>query len=134
MEYADKKPAKGSGTLRLDGGDMLLSLRGIQRYSREHHTLQYIKSCVTDTYIYDFLLSTHSLHANVSSDNLGTVGPANQTGCIILCAGNLADEKFYAFNEVSRMKFLGTVVHRLTELLPNHWQHRRNLYHNYIFK
>jgi hypothetical protein len=32
------------------------------------------------------------------------------------------------------MKFLGTVVHRLTELLPNHCQHRRNLYHNYIFK
>jgi hypothetical protein len=28
------------------------------------------------------------------------------------------------------MKFLGTVVHRLTELLPNHWQHRGNLYHN----
>jgi hypothetical protein len=30
--------------------------------------------------------------------------------------------------EVSR------TVHRLTELLPNHWQHRRILYHNYIFK
>jgi hypothetical protein len=27
--------------------------------------------------------------------------------------------KLYAYNEVSRMKFLGTVVHRLTELLPN---------------
>jgi hypothetical protein len=32
------------------------------------------------------------------------------------------------------MKFLGAVVHRLTELLPNHCQHRGNLYHNYIFK
>jgi hypothetical protein len=62
------------------------------------------------------------------------VGPANQNGCVILCVGNLADEKFQAFNEVSRMKFLGTVVHRLTELLPNHCQHRGNLYHYYIFK
>jgi hypothetical protein len=49
----------------------------------------------------------------------------------MLRVGNLADEKF---NEVSRMKFLGTVIHTLTELLPNHWQHRGNLYHNYIFK
>jgi hypothetical protein len=55
-------------------------------------------------------------------------------GCIIRCVANLADKKFYAFNEVSRMKFLGTVVHRLTELLPNHCQHRANLYHNDIFK
>jgi abortive infection bacteriophage resistance protein len=30
------------------------------------------------------------------------------------------------------MKFLGTVVHRLAELLWNHCQHRGNLYHNYI--
>jgi hypothetical protein len=30
------------------------------------------------------------------------------------------------------MKFLGTVVHRLTELLPNHCQHRGNLYRKYI--
>jgi hypothetical protein len=35
-------------------------------------------------------------------------GPANQNGCIILCVGNLADKNFQAFNEVSRMKFLGT--------------------------
>jgi hypothetical protein len=52
----------------------------------------------------------------------------------MLRVGNLADEKFYAFNEESRMKFLGTVVHRLAELLPNHCQHRGNLYHNYILK
>jgi hypothetical protein len=32
------------------------------------------------------------------------------------------------------MKFLGTVVHRLTELLPNHCQHGENIYHNYVFK
>jgi hypothetical protein len=62
-----------------------------------------------------------------------TVGPVNQNGCIILCVSNLVDEKFQAFNEVSRMKFLGTVLHRLTELLLNHCQHR-DLYHNYIFK
>jgi hypothetical protein len=31
------------------------------------------------------------------------------------------------------MKCLGTVVHRLTEVLPNHCQHRGNLYHNCIF-
>jgi hypothetical protein len=30
--------------------------------------------------------------------------------------------------------FLGTVVHRLTELLPNHCQHRGNHHHKYIFK
>jgi hypothetical protein len=47
---------------------------------------------------------------------LHIVGPANQNDCITLCVGNLADKKFYAFNEVSRMKFLGTVIHRLTEL------------------
>jgi hypothetical protein len=29
------------------------------------------------------------------------------------------------------MQFLGTVVHRLTELLTNHCQHRQNIYHNY---
>jgi hypothetical protein len=62
------------------------------------------------------------------------VGPANQNGCIILCVGNLADEKFQAFNEISCMKFLETIVNSLTELLPNHCQHRGNLYHNYIFK
>jgi hypothetical protein len=45
---------------------------------------------------------------------------SEKNGCIILCVANLADDKF---NEVSRMKFLGTVVHRLTELLPNHCQH-----------
>jgi hypothetical protein len=65
--------------------------------------------------------------------NTPIVGPANQNGCIILCVGNLADEKFWAFNEISRMKFLRTVVRRLTELLPNHCQHRGNLYHNSIF-
>jgi hypothetical protein len=64
----------------------------------------------------------------------GIVGPANQNGCIILSVGNLANEKLQAFDEVSRMKFLGIVVHRLTELLPSHCQHRGNLYHNYIFK
>jgi hypothetical protein len=26
--------------------------------------------------------------------HISTVGPANQNGCIILCADNLADEKF----------------------------------------
>jgi hypothetical protein len=64
------------------------------------------------------------------------LGPANQSGCIILCVDNLVDEKFLAFNEVTRMKILRTVVHRLTELLPNHCQHRGNLYHtcNYTFK
>jgi hypothetical protein len=62
------------------------------------------------------------------------VGAANQNGCITLCVGNLADENFQAFNDVSCMKFLGTVVHRLTELQPNHCQHRGNIYHNYIFK
>jgi hypothetical protein len=66
------------------------------------------------------------------STNSGIVGPANRNDCIILRVGNLADAKFLVFNEVSRMKFLGTVVHRLTELLPNHCQHRGNLYHNYI--
>jgi hypothetical protein len=71
---------------------------------------------------------------NLSQFNNYIVGPANQDGCIILRVGNLADEKFYAFNEVSRMKFLGTVVHRLTELPPNHCQHRGNLYHICIFK
>jgi hypothetical protein len=30
------------------------------------------------------------------------------------------------------MKFLGTVIHRLIELVPNHCQHRGNLYHYYI--
>jgi hypothetical protein len=66
---------------------------------------------------------------------LGRVGPANQNRCIILSVGNLRMKSSgWAFNEVSRMKFLGTVIHRLTELLPNHCQHRGNLYHNYIFK
>lgn len=38
------------------------------------------------------------------------------------CVDNLADEKFYAFNEVSSMKLLETTVHRLTKLLLNHCQ------------
>jgi hypothetical protein len=45
-----------------------------------------------------------------------------------------ADEKFKAFKEVSRVKFLGTVVHRLAKLLPNHCQHQGNLSHNYVYK
>jgi hypothetical protein len=73
-------------------------------------------------------------HANTPDVFTDILVPANQNGCITLCVGNLADEKFQAFYEVSRMKFLRTVVHRLTELLPNHCQHRGNLYHNYIFK
>jgi hypothetical protein len=77
------------------------------------------------------------LHCTSSTQPLtemSIVEPANPNSCITLRVGNLADEKFYAFNEVARMKFLGTVVHRLTELLPNHCQHRGNLHHNYIFK
>jgi hypothetical protein len=76
-----------------------------------------------------------SYNLTQSSVQLLTIlGPASRNGCVILCVGNLAGENFYAFNEVSRMKFLGTAVHRLTELLANHCQHRGNLYHTYIFK
>jgi hypothetical protein len=75
-------------------------------------------------------VATSETHSGKSS----IVGPANQGGCIIRSVGNLVDEKFQAFNKVSHMKFSGTVVQRLTELLPNYYQHRQNRYHDYIFK
>jgi hypothetical protein len=67
-------------------------------------------------------------------DIYSIVAPTNRNGRIILCVGNIADEKFQAFNEVSRLKFLGTVIHRLTGLLPNHCQHREIVCHNHIFE
>jgi hypothetical protein len=70
----------------------------------------------------------------ISTDQHAIGRPAKQNGCIIFCVGNLEDEKFCAFNEVSRMKPLGTIVHRLTELLSNNCQQPGNLYHNYVFK
>jgi hypothetical protein len=62
----------------------------------DHHIvirklLQY--TVETKTTIPESPLNTHDF-SSIRLPTQGIVGPANQNGCIILCVGNLTDEKF----------------------------------------
>jgi hypothetical protein len=66
--------------------------------------------------------------------NKETHEPFLEPGYIIPCVGSRVEEKFYVFIEVSHMMLIGTIVHRLTKLMPTSVKYLNSLQVNKINK
>jgi hypothetical protein len=58
------------------------------------HITQVFQKLDTFSFLGERMGSAKNMKQSAEYTRIGKVGPANQNGCVILCVGNLADEKF----------------------------------------